>query len=222
MLELQQISKTYEGGQTVLNQVSFSLNKGDFLYVLGGSGAGKSTLLRVLASFESPTQGQISWFGYSNKSLVDRTLIRIRRKISWIPQKLDLIPEMTVEDNLKMAFFAEPSTMAQPEEHCRDVVDHLALTHLLQKSVKSLSGGEAQRVAIARGLFRKSDLILADEPTGSQDLELTWKIMDLLVKQQLAGASVILATHDLDMVKRLRKRCAVLKDGYFKIEGGNT
>ncbi len=219
MLQLNNISKSYGGGQTVLNQVSFTLPPADFLYVLGGSGAGKSSLLRILSTWEPPTEGTVSWFGYERGALTQKSMERIRQRISVIPQKLDLIQDLSVLDNLKAGTWALPPSAIISNTDAKEILAKLALDKLLGKRIQQLSGGEAQRVAIARALFRKPELILGDEPTGSQDIDMTWKIMDLFVKQQLSGTSVILATHDLDMVKRLRKRCAVLKDGVFRIEG---
>lgn len=222
MIELQNVSKSYGGHQTIFDGVSFSLKPAEFLYVLGSSGAGKSTLLRVLAGFEHVTAGKVAWYGYRNDQVTESQSRKIRQKLAWIPQKNDLIPELTVADNLKIAAVADPSVLPQSDEVCRDVIEQLQLSDRLNHEVRKLSGGEAQRAIIARALFRKSSFILADEPTGAQDMDLTWRIMDLLVKQQLKGTTVVLATHDLEIVRRLRKRCAVLKDGKFSIEGGQV
>lgn len=218
LLKVENLSKSYTPGEQVWGQVQFDLAKGDFLYILGGSGAGKSSLLRILASFENPTQGRVLCHGidFQNSSRTD--LERVRKRIAYIPQNLGLIPDLTIHDHIEMSQGMVP--VGDRLDHAQ-LQTYLALMNLKDKWNKKigvLSGGERQRVAILRALCRKHDLIIADEPTGAQDFEMTWKLMDLFVKINLAGTTVLLATHDLEMVRRLRKRCAILKDGQFKVE----
>jgi cell division transport system ATP-binding protein len=218
LLKVENLSKSYVQGETVWRNVTFELGRGDFLYILGGSGAGKSSLLRTIASFEEPTGGRVVCQGIDVGSAGRSELERLRRSISFIPQNLGLISDLTVEDQLEMS-----RTGVRPRERAEDSVlkNVILLTGLgdkLRKRVSTLSGGERQRVAILRALTRKVELLIADEPTGAQDFEMTWKLMDMFVKLNLSGASLVLATHDLEMVRRLRKRCAILKDGQFKVE----
>jgi ABC-type ATPase involved in cell division len=145
-------------------------------------------------------------------------LERIRQRISFIPQNLGLIPDLTIEDHLELSRLGIQTSDRMEESALKNVIGLTGLSNKLGKRVSSLSGGERQRVAILRAFTRKVDLLIADEPTGSQDFEMTWKLMDLFVKLNLSGTALLLATHDLEMVRRLRKRCAILKDGGFKVE----
>lgn len=218
LLKVENLAKAFTPGEMVWQNVNFDLAQGDFLYILGGSGAGKSSLLRTVASFEQPTSGHVycQSVNFQNSSHAD--LMRARKRISYIPQNLGLIPDLTLRDHIEITQLSLP---------LMDRVDHATLQNYLQlmglkekwnKPVGTFSGGERQRVAILRALSKKCDLLIADEPTGAQDFEMTWKLMDLFVKLNLAGTTMLLATHDLEMVRRLRKRCAILRDGTFKVE----
>jgi cell division transport system ATP-binding protein len=218
LIKVESLSKSYVQGETVWKNVSFDLSRGDFLYILGGSGAGKSSLLRALASFESPTEGRVVCQGVDLQAAGSSDLERIRQKISFIPQNLGLIMDLTVQDHLEMSRMAVRVQDRADETVLKNHIQLMGLKDKLHKKVGTLSGGERQRVAILRALAKKAELLIADEPTGAQDFEMTWKLMDLFVKLNLAGTAVILATHDLEMVRRLRKRCAILKDGNFKVE----
>jgi ABC-type lipoprotein export system ATPase subunit len=217
LLKVENLSKAFTPGEMVWQNVNFDLAQGDFLYILGGSGAGKSSLLRTLASFEQPTSGKVFYQGVNFQNSSSTELMRSRKRISFIPQNLGLIPDLTLRDHIEITQLALP---------LMDRVDHATLQNYLQlglkdkwnKQVGTFSGGEKQRVAILRALCKKSDLLIADEPTGAQDFEMTWKLMDLFVKLNLSGTTILLATHDLEMVRRLRKRCAILRDGTFKVE----
>jgi len=218
LLKVENLSKTYAPGEVVWRNVNFDLGSGDFLYILGGSGAGKSSLLRALASFERPSDGKVMAFGVDLQNSSHSDLERVRKKISFIPQNLGLIPDLTVRDHLEMS----QVPLARSERlETGAIVSYIALLGLknrLESRISKLSGGERQRVAILRALSKRADLLIADEPTGAQDFEMTWKLMDLFVKLNLQGTAVLIATHDLEMVRRLRKRCAILKEGNFKVE----
>ena len=218
LLKVENLSKSYVPGEMVWNQVSFDLGRGDFLYILGGSGAGKSSLLRTIASFESPSGGRVVCEGVDLQSSGRSDLERIRKRIAFIPQNLGLIPDLTVRDHLEISVMSVRVSDRTDETGMRNYLSLMGLKDKLGKRIDTLSGGERQRVAILRALSRKSDLLIADEPTGAQDFEMTWKLMDLFVKLNLAGTGLLLATHDLEMVRRLRKRCAILKDGSFRVE----
>jgi cell division transport system ATP-binding protein len=218
LLKVENLSKAYSQGEMVWQNVSFDLNRGDFLYILGGSGAGKSSLLRAIASFEQPNQGRVLCYGVDLQSSSRSDIARMRKKISFIPQNLGLLPDLTIRDHVEISQMAIPVGDRVDSTILQGYLGLMGLKDKWNRRVGILSGGERQRVAILRALCKKSDLLIADEPTGSQDFEMTWKLMDLFVKINLAGTSVLLATHDLEMVRRLRKRCAILKDGTFKVE----
>lgn len=198
------------------------IKKGDFLYVVGGSGAGKSSLLRMLATEELPSQGAVSLFGYDLARATPSVLRHIRQNLGYVPQDIQLIPDLSVADNVLLSVALSGKNPRDPSvrERAQDLLLRLGLENKRDKPAGALSGGEAQRVAVARALVRGPELIVADEPTGSQDRDFTWTLMDLFLKANLSGTTVILATHDREIVRRVRKRCAVLRDGQIRIEDG--
>jgi cell division transport system ATP-binding protein len=218
LLKVENLAKAFTPGEMVWQNVNFDLAQGDFLYILGGSGAGKSSLLRTLASFEQPTSGNVYCQGVNFQNCSNADLMRSRKRISFIPQNLGLIPDLTLRDHIEITQLSLPLMDRVDNATLQNYLQLMGLKDKWNKSVATFSGGEKQRVAILRALSRKCDLLIADEPTGAQDFEMTWKLMDLFVKLNLAGTTMLLATHDLEMVRRLRKRCAILRDGTFKVE----
>lgn len=198
------------------------LKKGDFLYVVGGSGAGKSSLLRLLATEEAPSQGAVSLFGYDLARSSPSVLRHIRQNLGYVPQDIKLIPDLSVADNVMLSLTLAGKNPRDPalRDRMQDLLMRLGLESKKDKPAGALSGGEAQRVAVARALVRSPELLIADEPTGSQDRDFTWSLMDLFLKSNLAGTTVIIATHDREIVRRVRKRCAILRDGQVRIEEG--
>lgn len=220
MVILSGVSKWYFGQTRILDHVNLELKKGDFLYVVGGSGAGKSSLLRILATEESPSMGTISLFGYCLSTVSSTTLRAIRQSLGYIPQNVRLIPDLSVYDNiaLSLSLAGRRVLAAQSKAKISELLHKLGLEPKREKLASTLSGGEAQRVAVARALVRSPELIIADEPTGAQDRDFTWSLMDLFLKASVGGTTVVLATHDREIVRRLRKRCAVLKGGHISLE----
>jgi len=218
LLKVENLAKAFTPGEMVWQNVSFDLAQGDFLYILGGSGAGKSSLLRTLASFEQPTTGNVYCQGVNFQNSSNADLMRSRKRISYIPQNLGLIPDLTLRDHIEITQLSLPLIDRVDNATMQNYLQLMGLKEKWNKPIVTFSGGEKQRVAILRALCKKCDLLIADEPTGAQDFEMTWKLMDLFVKINLSGTTMLLATHDLEMVRRLRKRCAILRDGTFKVE----
>ncbi len=220
MIQLQMLSKGYAERKRVLDQVSLTLKKGDFVYVLGGTGAGKSTLLRMIATEEFPSEGKISLFGYDLATANASTLQAIRRSIGYVPQNVRLISDFTVFENVALGVSLAGARVLRAEVRAKiyELLDRLSLMNLRDTPASKLSGGEAQRVAIARALARGPELIIADEPTGAQDFQNTWNVMDILQRANISGTTLVLATHDREIVRKLRKRCAILSHGKLMIE----
>lgn len=220
MIQLQALSKSYSERKNVLDQISLDLNKGDFLYVLGGTGAGKSTLLRMLATEEAPSAGVLSLFGYDVMRANSSTLQAIRRSIGYVPQNIRLISDFTVFENVALGVTLAGTRVARADTRAKiyELLDRLQLMNLRDTLGAKLSGGEAQRVAIARALARGPELLIVDEPTGAQDFQNTWNVMDLLHRSNISGTTLVLATHDREIVRKLRKRCAILSHGKIMIE----
>lgn len=220
MIQLKTLSKGYSERKKVLDHISLELKKGEFIYVLGGTGAGKSTLLRLLATEEESFQGGLSLFGYDLSRANSTTLQAIRRSIGYIPQNVRLIPDFTVFENVALGVSLAGSRVIRAETRAKiyELLDRLQLMGLRDSTAAKLSGGEAQRVAIARALARQPELLIADEPTGAQDFQNTWNVMDLLHRANISGTTLVLATHDREIVRKLRKRCAILSHGKIMIE----
>jgi cell division transport system ATP-binding protein len=220
MIHLNAVSKTYYGGNRVLDRVQLELKKGEFLYVIGGSGAGKSSLLRMLATEEAPTSGTLSMFGYDLATAAPSTLRAIRQVLGYVPQEVRLIHDMSVFDNVALALATSGHRVntAQNKNRIHEILEKLGLIQKRNKPAAILSGGEAQRVAVARALARSPELIVADEPTGAQDRDFTWSMMELILRANVSGTTVVVATHDRELVRRVKKRCAVLKNGNLSFE----
>lgn len=222
MIQLNSVSKTYFGGNKVLDRIQLELKKGEFLYVIGGSGAGKSSLLRMLATEEAPTAGVLSMFGYDIAQAAPSTLRAIRQVLGYVPQDVRLIPDLSVYDNVVLSLAtcgtAKGALGTGGRNKINEILEKLGLIHKRNKAAHELSGGEAQRIAVARALVREPELIIADEPTGAQDRDYTWSLMDLFLRANVTGATVVVATHDREIVRRVKKRCAVLKNGNLGFE----
>ena len=220
MIQLNSVTKIYPGGNRVLEQLNLTLKKGDFLYVVGGSGAGKSSLLRMIATEELPNAGSVSLFGYRLDQVSPSTLRAIRQVLGYVPQDVRLISDLTVYDNVALSLSAGGSRVISGDWRVKihEVLERLGLIHQRNKLAGTISGGEAQRVALARALVRAPELIVADEPTGAQDRDHTWSMMDLILKANSCGSTVVVATHDREIVRRVKKKCAVLKNGRLGFE----
>jgi cell division transport system ATP-binding protein len=220
MVSLSGVTKDYQGQSKVLDQIHLELKKGDFMYVVGGTGAGKSSLLRLLATEELASHGKVSLFGYDVARAAPSTLRAIRQSLGYVPQNVRLIPDLSVLDNVALSVNLAGRRVLPAAGRARinELLERLGLAEKRDKPVQALSGGEAQRVAVARALARSPELIIADEPTGAQDRDFTWSLMDLLLKANLSGSTVVVATHDREIVRRVRKRCALLKNGRIHIE----
>ncbi len=213
MLQLSHVSKRYPGGAEALNRISFSLEKGEMAFITGPSGAGKSTLFRLIALMERPTQGQIILDGQNLSGLPVRKIAHVRRKLGMIFQDYKLLEQRTVFENVALPLIVSGY---EPDEIRGRVSASLDLVSLLDKEQRyplSLSGGEQQRVGIARALVHKPKLIIADEPTGNLDSKLALEIMSLFVRLQQVGITILIATHDQQLIEAVDSRLLVLENG---------
>lgn len=216
MISLRNVSKSYHSNAQVLTKINLEVQRGEFLFLVGDSGAGKTTLLKLLSGEEQPTDG---------------TCVlpqQYQRKIGMVYQDYRLIEDRTVFENIAMPlYFGRAGTgvkkvtynSAKATELVRKTLQDVALNeNYLHARVKELSGGEQQRVAIARGLVNFPDYLIADEPTGNLDHDHTWSLMDLFQKLNMQGMTVIVATHDRDMVRKIRRRTCHLQHGRLRID----
>ena len=213
MIRFDEVSKRYDGGSEALSRVSFELADGEMSFLTGHSGAGKSTLMKLIILMERASQGQVIVNGTNLNRVSRRQVPALRRSVGVVFQNHQLLSDRTVYDNVAL-----PLTIAgfSPKEVGRRVRAALSKVGLSDKDKKypvALSGGEQQRVGIARAVVNKPPLLLADEPTGNLDPELSQEIMDLFSQFNQVGVSVLIATHDLDLVQRMAKRELILRDG---------
>ncbi len=213
MITFKKVSKIYTAECSALVDVNLVINDKEFISVAGRSGAGKSTLIKLLIREELPSQGQVLW-GQQDVSLIsDRDLPLWRRRIGMVFQDFRLLPNKTAYENIAFAMEAGGRTNQEIE---RDVPQLLKLVNLIERAdhfPSQLSGGEKQRVAIARALAHRPDVLVADEPTGNLDLLHTWEIIKLLMKINELGTTVILSTHDRDVINGIDKRVVTLEKG---------
>jgi len=213
MIEFQHITKKYSGDITAVDDVSFKIAKGEFIALVGPSGAGKSTLIKMLIREEMPTSGRILVADRDIFQLKERELPYFRRKVGVIFQDFKLLAKKTVYENV--AFALEVAGVL-PSVIKKRVAEMLILVGLKKRAnalSEALSGGEKQRVSIARALVHEPKLLIADEPTGNLDPVNSWEIVELLFKINKQGTIVLLATHNKEIVDAIHKRVVTMKDG---------
>ncbi len=213
MVELVNVSKKYPNGTIALQNVSLKINKGDFAFIVGSSGSGKSTLLKLLMHEEVVSEGEVIVNGFQMSTLEPKQIPYLRRGLGMVFQDFRLLPNKTVYENIA---FAMHITECLPKEIRRQVPMALALVGLSRKAnayPNQLSGGEQQRVAIARSLVNNPALLIADEPTGNLDPENSWEIMKLLTEVNQRGTTVIVATHEKGIVDSMKKRVIAIDKG---------
>ncbi len=210
---LHDVTKTFPNGKVALRDVDLTIPEGDFVFLVGPSGAGKSTLIKLLIRDELPTRGTVVLDGHDLTRLPRRQVPRIRRKIGIVFQDFKLLPTKTVWENVAFAL----EVTGTPGRRIRPSVDRVlalvGLTAQARQLPSQLSGGEQQRTAIARALVHDPRVVIADEPTGNLDPLISWEIIQLLLRINEMGVTVLMATHDAEVVTALRKRVVALEDG---------
>jgi cell division transport system ATP-binding protein len=207
------VSKSYLAGSFALRDVSIQLAKGEFVFLTGPSGAGKTSLLKLIFGAERPSEGQIVVLGRNIARLGESAVPPLRRRIGVVFQDFKLLPRRTVEENVALALQVTGTPPRETRARVFAILKQLGLQHRRYHHPLSLSGGEQQRVAIARALVNEPEILLADEPTGNLDPELTLEIMDLIASAALRGTTVVVATHELEIVRRYGKRAVRLEGG---------
>ncbi len=218
ILNINEVTKVYEGKVTTraLNQLSFDVEKGEFLAVMGPSGSGKTTLLNLISMIDTPTTGDIIFNGMRPQTLNSTELAYFRRReLGFIFQDFNLLPMLTVEENIILPLTLDEKPVAMMEERMEALVDKLGLQNILEKRPNEISGGQAQRTAIARALIHEPSLILADEPTGNLDSNASREVLELLSKMNKEkNATIIMVTHD-PIAASYCDRVLFIKDGEF-------
>ncbi|MFU8877734.1 MAG: cell division ATP-binding protein FtsE [Wenzhouxiangellaceae bacterium] len=213
MIVFEHVAKRYPGGVQALSDVNFELARGEMAFLTGHSGAGKSTLLRLIALLERPSRGQVLFQGRNIGRLARRHIPKLRRSIGVIFQDHKLLTDRKVLDNVALPLLIAGFSWPEIRRRVRAVLDLVGLLDKENTHIPALSGGEQQRVGIARAMVAKPPVLLADEPTGNLDPELSAELMQLFCTLNELGTTVLIATHDMELVRRLGRRELVLKSG---------
>jgi len=213
-IEVKNCYKIYKNGVTAIADLSVNIDKGEFVFVIGASGSGKSTLIKMLYREEKPTNGEVNVGGINVAKLRNGKVYKLRRKLGIVFQDFKLLPKLTVYENVAFAL----ETMGLKESEIRPKViaalEHVGLKEKVRSFPNQLSGGEQQRVCIARAIVNEPKLLICDEPTGNLDPDTSKEIMKVLEKiNKELGTTIVMATHDKEIVNRMKKRVLLLENG---------
>ena len=219
MIEFKNVTKSYSVGNTALNGVSMQIEDGEFVFLVGPSGSGKSTIIRLITGEIKPSSGHVHVNGYSLAKIRRREVPYLRRTVGVVFQDFRLIPNKTVYDNVAFAM----RVIGAKEREIRERVPYVLKLVGLEKNARrhpgELSGGEQQRLAIARALVNNPSMIIADEPTGNLDPARSYEIMSLLQEINRLGTTLLVVTHEIDLVQRFKNRVIVINDGRVVSDG---
>ncbi|AGT33448.1 cell division protein FtsE [Geobacillus genomosp. 3] len=213
MIEMQDVYKTYPNGVVALNGVNVRIKQGEFVYVVGPSGAGKSTFIKMMYREEKPTSGKIIVSGVNLAKIKDSKVPLLRRNIGVVFQDFKLLPKLNVYENVAFALEVIEESPKVIRKKVMEVLDLVGLKHKVRSYPNELSGGEQQRVSIARSIVNSPKIVIADEPTGNLDPETSWDIMELFGKINDRGTTIVMATHNKEIVNATRRRVIAIENG---------
>ncbi len=221
MIEFKNVSKTYDNGTAALRDVSITINDGEFVFIVGSSGAGKSTFLKIIMREQVPNSGTVTINNYNLNKIKKREIPKFRRTMGIVFQDFRLIPNMTVFDNVAFAMRVIGTKEKEIRKRVPYVLSLVGLTSKARQLPTQLSGGEQQRVALARALVNNAGIIIADEPTGNIDPEMSYEIVDLLNHiNQNNGTTVVMVTHEHELVRRFNHRVITINQGQVVSDTG--
>ena len=220
MIELKNVTKEYTKGNAALNGVSVKIEKGEFVFIVGDSGSGKSTLIRLIMKELDPTEGTIIVNGRNLNRMKHRHIAKYRRGLGVVFQDFRLLKDRNVYDNVSFAMHVVGSSGRTIRKKVPQMLSMVGLAAKYRSYPKQLSGGEQQRVAIARALVNQPKILLADEPTGNLDNNNAWEIMNLLEEINARGTTVVVVTHNLEIVRIMKKRVIEIDKGIVVNDGG--
>ena len=215
-IELKNVTKQYKNGVTALYDLNLDIEKGDFVFIIGGSGSGKSTLIKLLYREEKPTSGTIKLGGINVGKLRNGNVYKLRRKLGIVFQDYRLLPKLTVYENVAFALEVIGEKKSEIRPKVLKAIELVGLKSKVRDYPDNLSGGEQQRVAIARAIVNEPKILICDEPTGNLDPVMSNEIVELLDNiNQKEGTTVIMVTHDREIVDKMKKHVIALKDGHL-------
>ena len=213
LIRFKNVTKKYKNGVTAVNDISLSIQKGDFVFIIGSTGCGKSSLIKMLYREEKPTSGKILLGGIDVAKLKNWRVYKIRRKIGVVFQDFKLLQKLTVYENVAFALEIFGLPKSEIFKRVTKVLDLVGLTNKAKQYPTQLSGGEQQRVAIARAIINEPKLLICDEPTGNLDETTSMEIMEVLNEVNKIGTTIIMVTHDTEIVDKMKKRVILLDSG---------
>lgn len=213
MIKFEKVSKKFNNGTTALSEVDFEIKEKEFVFLTGPSGAGKSTIIRLLIGDYLPTSGSVKFLDWEVNKIPPKKLPHMRRKMGIVFQELKLLMDRSVFENVAIALEVLGAKDKEIKEKVKETLEMVGLGDDMEKYPLQLSGGELQRTAIARAIIKKPDILLADEPTADLDPATSWEIIRLLNEINKMGTTVIMATHNLEIVNALGKRVMSLDKG---------
>ena len=216
LIRIKNVEKKYKNGVTAIYDLNLAIEKGSFVFVIGGSGSGKSTLIKMLYREEKPTKGQVIVGGLDVAKLRNKKVYKLRRKLGIVFQDYRLLPKLTVYENVAFALECIGEKKSLIRTKVLKALEDVGLKNKVHEYPDNLSGGEQQRVAIARAIVNDPKLLLCDEPTGNLDPERSMEIMKVLEDiNKMRGTTIIMATHDKEIVNKMKKQVITLKDGHL-------
>lgn len=213
MIELKDVYKKYPNGVMAVSGLNIKINQGEFVYIVGPSGAGKSTLVKLIYREEKPTAGDVIVNGVNLSKLRDKRIPYFRRQIGVVFQDFKLLPTLTVYENIAFALEVIEQEPSYIRSRVMEVLDQVGLKNKARMLPSELSGGEQQRVSIARSIVNMPKVVIADEPTGNLDPETSWDIMKILEDINVTGTTVVMATHNRDIVNTNKHRVIAIEGG---------
>ena len=213
MIEMKEVWKTYPNGVMAINGIDVSISKGEFVYVVGPSGAGKSTFIKLMYREEKPTKGSVVVSGYDLGAIKEKKIPKFRRNLGVVFQDFKLLPTLSVYENVAFALEVIEESPANIKRKVMKVLDIVKLKNKARFFPHELSGGEQQRVAIARAIVNNPAILIADEPTGNLDPDTSWEIMRILEEINNRGTTILMATHNKEIVNTIRKRVIAIEGG---------
>ncbi|MDS9470341.1 cell division ATP-binding protein FtsE [Sporosarcina pasteurii] len=213
MIKMKNVYKKYANGVVASNGINIEIGRGEFVYVVGPSGAGKSTFIKMMYREETPTSGEILFSDINIATLKQKQIPQLRRRMGVVFQDFKLLPMLNVYENIAFALEVIEESPTNIRKKVNEVLALVGLTQKARMFPNELSGGEQQRVSIARSIVNQPEIVIADEPTGNLDPETSWEIMDVLEKINARGTTIIMATHNKEIVNTMRHRVVAIEGG---------